>query len=365
MCAALGHSPRSIRGTPRPPQNRAPPPSNDSAADGSMPRYALTPATTPDQPSNRSHRVHTPTQPFGSTAEWWIDEASLGLNLHPTSITAYSRALRKFATPIIGTLPLGEVVASDVVRVMSAMADRGLSPSYRHTAHKAISHVFRAVIADGLPVANPTRLVPAPKGTVRTIVVPDRIEVVTMIAGADEEQLRTFVMIAASTGLRISEILAMQWADVNYSRRSIVVRRGKGGRARAALLPSMLSAQLQRWRTLQARAFIGSGVTPSCDWVISSSVGTQMDANNWRRLQFNPLAKRICPGVTPHSLRHAFATILIEEGIPLPMVANAMGHTSTRITEAVYSHVTARLQAEAADAIDRALAEGGLLALSI
>lgn len=327
-------------------------------------RYELTPAPQPAPEIVRAHRIHTPVQPFGQTAEWWIDEASLGLNLHPTSITAYTRALRKYATPVIGTLPMGDVVASDVVRVMSSMADRGLSPSYRHTAHKAISHVFRAVIADGLPLANPTRLVPAPKGTVRTIVVPDRVEVVTMIAGAQEEQLRTFVMIAAATGLRISEILQMQWADVMYSRRTILVRRGKGGRPRAALLPSTLSAQLQRWRTLQARTFISAGIRPAHDWVIASAVGTQMDANNWRRLQFNPLAARICPGVTPHSLRHAFATILIEEGIPLPMVANAMGHTNTRITEAVYAHVTARLQAEAADAIDRALIDSGLLMIT-
>lgn len=362
MCARCWHSPKPHPTRPHHVERQCSPREQPDRLATST-RYELTPAQTPALETVRTHRLHTPAQPFADTANWWIDEASLGLNLHPDSITAYTRALRKYATPVIGTLPMGDVVASDVVRVLSAMADRGLSPSYRHTTHKAISHVFRAVINDGLPLANPTRLVPAPKGSVRTIIVPDRVEVVTMIAAAQEEQLRTFVMIAAATGLRISEILALQWPDVNYSRRSSV-RRGKGGRPRAALLPTTLSAQLQRWRTLQARSFISANIKPTNDWVIASAVGTQMDANNWRRLQFSPLAARICPGVTPHSLRHAFATILIEEGIPLPMIANAMGHTNTRITEAVYSHVTARLQAEAADAIDRALTESGLLTIS-
>jgi site-specific recombinase XerD len=63
----------------------------------------------------------------------------------------------------------------------------------------------------------------------------------------------------------------------------------------------------------------------------------------------------ICPGATPHSLRHATATLLLEEGVPMKVVAELLGHSSTRITEDTYSHVTARLVAEAANAITRAL----------
>jgi integrase len=61
--------------------------------------------------------------------------------------------------------------------------------------------------------------------------------------------------------------------------------------------------------------------------------------------------------VTPHSLRHAFATLMLEEGEPMRVVADQMGHSSTRITEATYSHVTARLQAEAGAAIERAIGD--------
>ena len=82
-----------------------------------------------------------------------------------------------------------------------------------------------------------------------------------------------------------------------------------------------------------------------------------MDTHNWRKKFFKPLVDEVCPGVTPHSLRHAFATLLLEEGVPMRVVSDQMGHTSTRITQEVYSHVTARLQHEAGAAIERALGE--------
>jgi integrase len=81
-----------------------------------------------------------------------------------------------------------------------------------------------------------------------------------------------------------------------------------------------------------------------------------MDAHNWRK-QFKPFADAVAPGVTPHSLRHAFATLMLEEGVSMRVVADQMGHSSTRITEATYSHVTARLQAEAGAAIERAIGD--------
>ena len=90
------------------------------------------------------------------------------------------------------------------------------------------------------------------------------------------------------------------------------------------------------------------------NWIITIDIGTQMDAHNWRKL-FRPFADAVAPGVTPHSLRHAFATLMLEEGVPMRVVSDQMGHSSTRITETTYSHVTARLQHEAGAAVERAL----------
>lgn len=64
-------------------------------------------------------------------------------------------------------------------------------------------------------------------------------------------------------------------------------------------------------------------------------------------------------GVTPHYLRHAFATLMLEEGVPTKVVAEQFGHSSPRITEGTYSHVTARLMDEPAAVAKRVLGDAG------
>ncbi len=292
---------------------------------------------------------------FAREAQRWVDVASRALNLTTASRANYVDVLRLHVVPVIGELRIEQVKPSHVSEVIVAMQDKGLSPSYRHQAHKAISHVFKMAIADGLVTSNPTRDVPAPRGTVKAKVVPDRDLVVRMIDEAADERLRTFLVLSAHTGLRISEVLALRWSDVNASTKSIAVRNGKGGKARAVYLTPTLAAQLKAWRTEQTRQRLAASWWSSEDWIITTEIGTQMDTHNWRRKHFNPLRDRLAPGVTPHSLRHAFATVMLEEGVPMRVVAEQLGHASTRVTEQTYSHVTARLQEEAGAAVERAL----------
>lgn len=292
---------------------------------------------------------------FTQEANRWIEIFSLTLNLTPASRRVYVDVLNLHVIPQLGLRKIGTIKPSDVSSVLLCMQEKGLSPSYRHQAHKAISHVFKMAIADDLVSTNPTRAVPAPRGSVRKRVVPEREVVRRLIDEAPDARLRIFVVIAAHTGLRIAEILSLQWSDVHVATRSISVT-GKGGKKRAVFLTPTLKRELASWRREQTKQRLASNWWDADhDWIISTVVGTKMDPQNWRRKHFKPLTNRIAPGATPHSLRHAFATIMLEEGVPMRVVAEQMGHSSTRITEQVYSHVTARLQHEAGAAVERVL----------
>lgn len=292
---------------------------------------------------------------FEQEAGRWIDVASHTLNLSPASRQVYVDVLRLHVLPKIGAFAIGKIKASDVAAVLVEMQEKGLSPSYRHQAHKAMSHVFKMAVADELISDNPTRSVPAPRGQVRERVVPDRRLVRRMIDESNDRRLRIFVVLAAHTGLRIAEILGLQWSDIHAATHSISVV-GKGGKKRAVYLTPTLGRELDAWRVDQAKQRLASRWwDESHEWIITTEIGTKMDAQNWRRKYFKPLADRVAPGVTPHSLRHSFATIMLEEDVPMRVVAEQMGHSSTRITEQTYSHVTARLQHEAGAAVERAL----------
>lgn len=292
---------------------------------------------------------------FEQEANRWIETTSLTHNLTPASRRVYVDVLNLHVIPEIGSSPIGSLKPSDVSRVLVSMQEKNLSPSYRHQVHKAISHVYKMAIADGLVSSNPTRLVPAPRGAVRKRVVPARETVRRMINEAGDARLRIFIVIAAHTGLRIAEILSLEWSSINVSTASIAVT-GKGGKKRAVFLTPTLKSELDAWRKQQAKQRLASRWWDTeHEWIITTEIGTKMDAQNWRRKYFKPLADRIAPGATPHSLRHAFATIMLEETVPMRVVSEQMGHSSTRITEQAYSHVTARLQQEAGAAVERAL----------
>jgi integrase len=82
---------------------------------------------------------------------------------------------------------------------------------------------------------NPTREVPAPRGSVKTVVVPDRDSIRDLVDMAPDERLRTFIVLAAHTRLRIAEVLSLKWSDVSYE--DEVHCRGQQGRQAPCRIP--------------------------------------------------------------------------------------------------------------------------------
>lgn len=292
---------------------------------------------------------------FADAADRWTTNFSRTLGISEASRKNYVDVLRIHVIPTIGRMKLESIKPSDISAVMATMADKGYSPSYRHQAHKAMSHVFKMAIADEIVTANPVRSIPAPRGNVKETYFADRDDVIALISQAGDDRMRTFLILMSHTGMRISETLNIRWSDINFATKTISVL-GKGRKLRAVYITPTLERQLRQWKRAQTKQRLSADWwSQEGDWVITTDIGTQMDAHNWRRKHFNPLRSQACPSATPHSLRHGFATIMLEEGIPMKVVSAQLGHSSTRITEDTYSHVTARLQQEAGEAIERVL----------
>jgi integrase len=244
---------------------------------------------------------------------------------------------------------------SHVADVMARMDALGLSASYRHVVHKAISGVCEMAVADGLMRANPTRKVKAPRPERSTKVVPTREQVAKMIEeAATEPRARALIVVLAYTGQRISEAHSLWWSDWDGAG-TLRVLDTKGHRPRAVPVTATLAEELKAWRKVQTAERVASVWWGEGDYILSTPIGTRWDPSNARKKAFRPVADKVCPGATPHSLRHAAATLLLEEGVPMRVVAELLGHADTRTTAQVYSHVTARLVADAGAAIERAL----------
>jgi integrase/recombinase XerD len=151
-------------------------------------------------------------------------------------------------------------------------------------------------------------------------------------------------MVLYGAGLRISEALALETSDVDGARGVLIVRHGKGDRAREAKLSPSLYQWLRRyWARPRPRApYLFAcprlGALPLQDTIRKALAQAAKDALNKKR-------------VTPHVLRHSFATHLLDEGTDVNVVRQLLGHTSTDST-ARYARVTDKRVRETPSPLD-------------
>lgn len=175
--------------------------------------------------------------------------------------------------------------------------------------------------------------IPWPRDTQRKLPVPLAPEVAEeIIAEIESIRDRVILMAAYGAGLRITEACSLRAQDIDSKRKVIHVWRGKGAKERYTVLPDRLLALLREyWRQEHPTgAYLFPGKTPDEPADPNKVRGALRDAVDRARIR-----KR----VTPHVLRHSFATFLLEAGENLRTIQFLLGHSSIRTT-AIYTHVS-------------------------
>jgi site-specific recombinase XerD len=147
-------------------------------------------------------------------------------------------------------------------------------------------------------------------------------------------------------GLRISEAVSLRPQQVE-ARRGVIRIVGKGNKERLIpLSPGLLTAMRRAWKTHGNR-----------QWVFAARPqGSHTSPRSVRGAFDDACARENLPGLTPHNLRHGFATRLLEQGVELRVVQILLGHASIRSTE-IYTHLTEPIQRQLRVKMD-ALADG-------
>ena len=155
-----------------------------------------------------------------------------------------------------------------------------------------------------------------------------------------------------STGCRISEMLALSWREINFDNGTVVVT-GKGSKQRLCILGSRALDALRRLRNATDAFIPGGG--DSAQPVFHGGAGKRLTSRDAERRMKKWLAAAELPDdVTPHKLRHSFATHLLDAGADLRSVQEMLGHSSLATTQ-IYTHVSIeRLKDEYAKAHPRA-----------
>jgi integrase/recombinase XerD len=185
--------------------------------------------------------------------------------------------------------------------------------------------------------------IPFPKRARRLPTVLSSDEVALLIDSAKNLMHRAILMTLYATGLRRAELCRLKVADIDSDRMMIHVHEGKGGRDRDVLLsPKLLETLREYWRWMKPKTFLFPGMINN--WRADVPIDTKVV---WEAVRQARTRAGIQKRVTPHTLRHSFATHMLEAGADLRTIQVLLGHAKLADTT-VYLHLSRRhLQAVA------------------
>ena len=250
--------------------------------------------------------------------------------LSPKTQSSYIRAVRHFA----GWLHRSPDTASveDLRRYQLHCVDRGVSPITLNATITGLRFFFEVTVNRPELLAKMRAVRVA-----RTLpVILSREEVSRLIDGARTLKHRTALSVAYGAGLRVSEVVALKVGDIDSTRMLLRVEQGKGQKDRYALLPPILLERLRTWwrhARAEGKVLPGGYLFPGLDPLDSMST-RQLN----RAVHEAAQAARIDKRVSMHSLRHAFATHLLEQKEDIRTIQVLLGHKKLETT-ALYTQV--------------------------
>ena len=179
--------------------------------------------------------------------------------------------------------------------------------------------------------------IPFPKRQRRLPTILDQEEVARLIDSAGNLMHRTMLMVLYATGLRRAEICHLKVSDIDSQRMVIHVRQGKGGRDRDVVLtPKLLQTLREYWRWMKPKTYLFPGTVKG--WRADVPITEKIV---WQAVDEAAKRAGITKHVSPHSLRHCFATHLLEAGADLRTIQVLLGHAKIADT-ALYLHLSRR-----------------------
>ncbi len=297
---------------------------------------------------------------------WWPMKASA---LAGTTRQNYHRAIRLHILPKLGALPVQQVRAEHIAALIGELIKQG-KVRQAQIVLQLMGVIMGAALKMGLVMHNPARAVDRPrqrKAEMQVLSLPD---IERLFAALEGSWVRPVIGLMLSTGLRRSEACGLQWADVNISRGELTVRRTRHmliGRVEEVGEPktprSMRTLALDhgsvsllrqhRERSGREGAMLGREITGD-DYVFAWADGRPYRPDSIGHA-FERAAEAIGSRVTLHGLRHTNASLLLHAGVNLRVISARLGHASPAFSLAIYSHLMADSDRDAAEKLGTVL----------
>lgn len=286
-------------------------------------------------------------------------------DLAPATIRQHRMIIRVHLEPAFRGRKLRLLTPGDVDAYLGSLA---LDPQTRRHHRATFRRALADAVRDGYLDRNPAALSRSPKMTKTERRILSASEVRHLIATSRDERLWPLWTLLVTTGLRLGEGLGLAWSDVDLGAGTLRVerqllwtegrwtrRRPKTERSRRTIILIPVAIDALREQHRRQDDDLGPRPRPVDTLVFTSPTGRPLHGTNCLPPFRRALMAAGLPRVTLHDLRHSCATVMLEAGVPLPVISRVLGHSSIRITADLYAHVTPELARDAADRLAGAL----------
>lgn len=297
--------------------------------------------------------------------------------LSPKTAERYGELIDQAIAPRIGSLPLRELRPLHLQSLYRVLLESGrlrgkggLSAQTVLGVHRLLHRALAQAVQDRLLAVNPADAVVAPRPRRAEQPVLDEEGLALLLHSLEGTRLWTPALLAATTGLRRGELLALRWDDVDFQAGALTVCRSleqtrqglrfkepktRSSRRRISL-PGLAIEALLRHRAEQARERLRLGAAYRDNGLVFAEAdGRPVEPDPFSAAFHDAAARLGFPRVHLHTLRHTHASQLLRGGVSVTEVSKRLGHATPLVTLTVYAHVLRGEDVEAARLVDRRL----------
>nr|WP_010553262.1 MULTISPECIES: site-specific tyrosine recombinase XerD [Pseudoalteromonas] len=270
--------------------------------------------------------------------ETFLDSLYLEQGVSENTLSAYRSDLDKFCLFLKGE-NLMTVTGLDVESYLAHRVDLGLKPRSTARSISALKRFYQYFVREKLISDTPMLNISQPKAGQSLPKTLSEAEVEALLNAPNTEEamgLRDKAMLELlyATGLRVSELVGLRMEQINL-RQAVVFVKGKGNKER--LVP--LGEEAMYWLEQFLKGGRAQMIKHATDFVFPSKRGVGMTRQTfWHRIKHYAILAAVESPLSPHTMRHAFATHLLNHGADLRVVQMMLGHSDLSTTQ-IYTHV--------------------------
>lgn len=316
-----------------------------------------------------------------TVGEWldiWLAEY-LG-NTKPHTKKSYEGVVKNHIKPAIGAIKLTSLTPVQVQKLINGVrstkkttSGEPINPKTIKNVHGVLHSALHQAVLCGYLTSNPADRAILPRRSKADIHVLEDQQILEFFKAIDGHRFQYLYLVDLFTGMRQSELLGLQWSDVDLFRKTLIVKRQlqylgsshggyqyatpKSNKPRLIVLPDKAVEAFEQQKAHQAAMKEASGAAwnnPD-DLVFTDELGAHLKHDVIYRNLKRVFASMGLPNLRFHDLRHSYAVLSLQSGCDIKTVQENLGHYAAAFTLDTYGHVTAQMRRDGADKLNRFL----------